>query len=250
MAGRTIAFGDVHGDYAALVRTFDKLPSLDADDTLVFLGDYVDRGLESQKVVDFVRHGLPRRTSAKLVLLRGNHEDGWLRVARGGWPEFVLPIPNGCLACARSYMGRAHRNDLLPTKDELDAMFHASFFPPDELEWMRSLPFFYEDEHAIYVHAGLPSRDGVWAHPSEVADPTILLWIRTNEFFRNYRGKRVVVGHTSTDNLPPELSSFTPEDPLDMWAGENVLAIDTGCGKGGFLTAVELPSVKVYESRD
>jgi serine/threonine protein phosphatase 1 len=59
----------------------------------------------------------------------------------------------------------------------------------------------------------------------------------------------VVCGHTSTDHLPPELSSFTPEDPLDMWAGEAVLVIDTGCGKGGFLTAVELPSVKVYESR-
>jgi serine/threonine protein phosphatase 1 len=119
---------------------------------------------------------------------------------------------------------------------------------------MGSLPFFYEDEHGIYVHAGLvreggSQTEGRWLHPSEVTPKEILLWVRTMDFFHNYRGKRVVCGHTSTDNLPPELSSFTPEDPLDMWAHENVLAIDTGCGKGGFLTAVELPRLVVYESR-
>jgi serine/threonine protein phosphatase 1 len=68
-------------------------------------------------------------------------------------------------------------------------------------------------------------------------------------FFQGYRGKRVVCGHTATENLPPELSSFTPEDPLDMWVGENVVVIDTGCGKGGFLTVLELPALKTYESR-
>jgi serine/threonine protein phosphatase 1 len=77
----------------------------------------------------------------------------------------------------------------------------------------------------------------------------VLLWLRTAEFFRSYRGKRIVVGHTTTDCLPPELSTYTPEDPTDMWVSESVLAIDTGCGKGGFLTAVELPAMKVYESR-
>ena len=34
-----------------------------------------------------------------------------------------------------------------------------------------------------------------------------------------------------------------------MWVGENVVVIDTGCGKGGFLTVLELPAMKVYESR-
>src|SRR3712207_8411428 len=53
--------------------------------------------------------------------------------------------------------------------------------------------------------------------------------------------------HTATEQLPPELSSFTPEDPKDMWVGENVVVIDTGCGKGGFLTVLELPAMKTYE---
>jgi serine/threonine protein phosphatase 1 len=68
-------------------------------------------------------------------------------------------------------------------------------------------------------------------------------------FFTEYNGKRVICGHTSTDNLPPELDGFTPEDPLDIWGRDKVFVIDTGCGKGGFLTALELPSLTVYESR-
>ena len=63
------------------------------------------------------------------------------------------------------------------------------------------------------------------------------------------RGKRVVFGHTTTDLLPPELSQYTPDDPKDLWAYENVIGIDTGCGRGGFLTAIELPSLTPYESR-
>jgi serine/threonine protein phosphatase 1 len=67
--------------------------------------------------------------------------------------------------------------------------------------------------------------------------------------FTDYRGKTLVVGHTVTKLLPPELWSHTPAAPKDLWAGENVIAIDTGCGEGGFLTAVDLPGRVVYESR-
>ncbi|MFO0677525.1 MAG: metallophosphoesterase [Polyangiaceae bacterium] len=249
MTGRTFAIGDIHGDMDALGRVMGKLPKLVAADTIVFMGDYVDRGHQSRQVIEFIRTELPKTTKAKIVALRGNHEDGWLRVREGGWPEFVLPVVNGCLAFLRSYTGSMYFPGDIPTDDELRKMYNASFIPDEVLAWMRGLAHFYEDEHAIYVHAGLPKLNGKWLHPSDVKDPTILLWLRTAEFFKDYRGKRVVVGHTSTDNLPPELSSFTPEDPLDMWAGENVLAIDTGSGKGGFLTCVELPAVKVYESR-
>ena len=61
--------------------------------------------------------------------------------------------------------------------------------------------------------------------------------------------KRVVFGHTMTQCLPPELSSYTPEDTTDIWIGPSVIGLDTGCGKGGFLTAIELPAMRVYESR-
>ena len=110
MANRTFAVGDIHGDLAALERCLAKLPKLDAKDTMVLLGDYVDRGPQSAQVVEFVRKELPKRIPGKLVCLRGNHEDGWLRVASGGWPEFVIPVPNGCLAMLRSYRNQPVRD--------------------------------------------------------------------------------------------------------------------------------------------
>jgi serine/threonine protein phosphatase 1 len=137
----------------------------------------------------------------------------------------------------------------LPTADERDAILRGSFFPADVVTWMRGLPSWFEDSHAIYVHAGLPRIGGVFVHPSAVPSPSMLLWLRDEDFFRNYRGKLVVFGHTATAYLPPELSTYTPEDPLDIWAGPCCVGLDTGAGKGGFLTALELPEMCVYESR-
>ena len=118
-----------------------------------------------------------------------------------------------------------------------------------DMDALRTLPFFYEDEHDIYVHAGLIQKDGVFVHPEDAEDLRALLWTRTKNFFQNYRGKRVVVGHTVTTLLPDDLSSYTPKDPTDLWAGPAVTAIDTGAGKGGFLTCLELPAMIVHESR-
>jgi serine/threonine protein phosphatase 1 len=248
MAARTFAIGDIHGDMEALERVLAKLPRPDAGDTLVLLGDYVDRGPRSRDVVEFVRSELPKRFPGKLVVLRGNHEDGWLRVASGGWPEFIVPKSNGCLATLRSWTG-APQSESMPTPDEWNAMSMGSFFPEEIVDWMMGLPYWYEDEHAIYVHAGLVEHEGRFLRPEETENKALLLWVRTRAFFESYNGKRVVCGHTSTDALPPEMSSFTPDDPLDMWVNGSVYAIDTGCGKGGFLTALELPALKVYESR-
>lgn len=249
MAGRTFAIGDIHGELDQLLRLLRMLPTLTAQDSLVFVGDYLDRGPHSAQVIGCLR-GLQQNSPAKVVCLRGNHEDAWLRVLAQGWDEFVLPPRNGCLATMRSYLGRpAPTLGDLPDKGEAEQLFMGSFFPDDVVSWLSALPYFYEDEHAIYVHAGLPEKDGKFLHPSEVPDPIVMLWLRTKRFFESYRGKPVVVGHTVTEDLPQELSQFTPDDPSDLFAGEAVFGIDTGCGNGGFLTALELPSKRVYESR-
>jgi len=250
MTGRTFAIGDIHGDIAALETVLGRLPPLTADDTLVFLGDYLDRGPSSREVIACVRE-MPRRTKAKVVALRGNHEDAWLRVVERGWPEFTLPRGNGCLATLRSFEGRPPPDDDEGmSTEELVATLKGTFFPPDVVAWMRELPFYYEDAHAIYVHAGLPLVNGSFPHPAQMKTPAAMLWCRDEHFFRRYSGKLVVFGHTATGLLPPELSSYTPEDPSDMWAGPCTIGLDTGCGKErGFLTALELPSKRVYESR-
>lgn len=251
MAGRTFAIGDIHGEIQQLMLLMSRLPKLDPEDTLVFLGDYIDRGPHSKQVVEYLRR-LPKMTQAKIVTLRGNHEDAWLYVRKHGWPDFVRPPAHGCLAAYRSFInGPIPKPGEHAGEAERDAFESGVFFPGSVVRWFERMPYWYEDEHAIYVHAGLPrSRDGRFLHPRELAQPPIqVLWLRDEDFFRNYQGKRVVFGHTRTELLPPELSNHTPEDPKDLWAYENVLGIDTGCGNGGFLTSVELPALTVYESR-
>jgi serine/threonine protein phosphatase 1 len=249
MAHRTFAIGDIHGDLDQLLKLLSCLPGLDKDDSIVFLGDYVDRGPKSAEVVDFVRR-LENDGPAKVVALRGNHEDAWLRVIDEGWQEFVLPLGNGCLAAYRSFVGGPPpKEDEAPTPEELESLLSGSFLPPEVVQWFRSLQYWYEDEHAIYVHAGLGRGPDGFLHPRDIDPVGLLLWCRDEDFFRNYRGKSVVFGHTVTEYLPPELSGYTPDDPTDLWAGECVFGLDTGSGKGGFLTALELPELNVYESR-
>lgn len=250
MAGRTFAIGDIHGDLEALRTVIGKLPPVDEDDTVVFLGDYLDRGPYSAQVIKIVK-GLDKDVGCNVVCLRGNHEDAWLRVRARRWDEFVFPPQNGCFATYRSFIGGpVPQKGEMPKMEDMEAMFSGSFFPPEIVTWMESLALWYEDDHAIYVHAGLHEKDGAFLHPKDTEQKMALMWTRTDRFFREYRGKTVVIGHTVTELLPQELSSHTPSDPTDMWVGESIIAIDTGAGKeGGFLTAVELPSRTVYESR-
>ncbi len=249
MMGRTVAIGDVHGDLEALERLLSRLPHLDEGDTLLFVGDYVDRGPDPAGVVRRVR-ALQTETSARLVLLRGNHEDAWLKACREGAPEFVLPRGNGCYHTYRSYTGgRPPAREEDPTADEMRSMATGAFFPPDVVEWMKTLPLFHEDEHAIYVHAGLPLEGERWLHPSEVKDPRPLLWQRSRTFYQGYTGKRVVFGHTPVKRLPQESSTHTPEDPVDVYLTGSLAGIDTGAGMGGFLSAIELPGGQIFDSR-
>ncbi len=67
----------------------------------------------------------------------------------------------------------------------------------EHLDFFHALPYYHEDDYAIYVHAGL-DRD---KHPSETA-PQALLWMRDMEFYKNYRGKPCIFGHTPTPLLP------------------------------------------------
>ncbi len=245
---RTVAIGDIHGDLEAFERLWARLPPLDAEDTVVFLGDYLDRGPRSAEVIARVRE-LAAKGPMKVVALRGNHEDAWLRIIDEGWFEFILPRGNGCLDTLRSFQGRAGQAVEAPDAEDFEELERGRFLPADVVTWLRALPFYYEDEHAIYVHAGLKRVGEAFLHPSQVEPQRALLWLRDRDFFENYRGKLIVFGHTTTKHLPPELSSFTPEDPNDMWAGPACVGLDTGCGKGGFLTALILPDQLVYESR-
>ena len=251
MTARTVAVGDIHGDLDQLLALMERLPALNGEDTILFLGDYLDRGPHSAEVVRFLREDLHRKTPANVVTLRGNHEDAWLKIIAGERSNFPLSAKNGCLATLRSFLnGRPAAPGEFPTSlEEMEALISGSFFPAEVVRWMESLPLFHEDDQAIFVHGGLPTRGGVWMHPSQYPDPSQLVWCRDEVFFSEYRGKRVVFGHTPATHLPQHLSIHTPNDPSDVYISGDVIGIDTGCGRDGFLSAIELPGLAIYESR-
>jgi serine/threonine protein phosphatase 1 len=238
---RTFAIGDIHGERAALDRLLSRLPPITADDTIVFLGDYVDRGPDSRGAVARVRE-VVASSPAKVITLRGNHEDMWLDCWRQPNLGFLLPRGNGCTNMFRSFTGAAPLADGEDVGlEELEQLIEVrSWLPQDVRDFMHSTILWYEDEHAIYVHAGLQGEDDDWKHPSQSA-PKNLMWMREPDFFSGYRGKRLIFGHTPTRDLDPPSEG--------VWRRGDLIGIDTGAGKGGHLSAIELPSLVVYDSR-
>ena len=250
----TWAIGDIHGDSYALERVLEQLvPRLHPRDTLVFLGDYVDRGPDSRGVVQRVRD-LVSDGPCKVVALRGNHEDTWARSFQQPNPAFLLHRGNGCAATWRSFTARepAGPDEEMSDEDVVQLLNVSSWLPPDVAEWMASLPAWYEDEHALYVHAGLDGGEhNQWHHPSEGREKP-LFWMREPEFFTGYSGKRVIFGHTRTRDLPTDHLGFFKrlmDDLSDVWRRGDLIGVDTGAGMGGFLSAVSLPDIGIIESR-
>ena len=125
---RLYVIGDIHGRsdlldtmVAEIERDLHENPT--ADGLTVTLGDYVDRGPQSREVVKYVRC-FHEQTPARVVALRGNHEDAWLRVIEKGWDEFVLP-PGASVDVVEEELARVAQ--------EIGVDFHVSVVEDDLL---------------------------------------------------------------------------------------------------------------------
>jgi serine/threonine protein phosphatase 1 len=138
-------------------------------------------------------------------------------------------------------------------------MAKADFFPSHHLEWFRSLPDWYEDEHAIYVHAGLEKGPNGFLRPCDAVPvemgpggPLVshLVWgMADNPFYTEYlTGKLVVFGHMPVGRLP-RLSPDRDNEFNRIWQRDCCIGFDTGSGRGGPLSALELPARCVHQSR-
>jgi serine/threonine protein phosphatase 1 len=241
--GRTFVIGDIHGERVLLDALLARLPFIAPDDSLVFVGDYLDRGPDARGVIERLRR-LPEQTAGRVVTLRGNHEDALLRSLDDGDPSFLMPPGNGVAATFRSFTDRPPpTGDGLVEADDFALFFDvAKWLPPPVVRWMRELPLWWRDAHATYVHAGLEGEGAVWS-PPETSAAKSLLWQREPDFFAEYAGPPLVFGHTPVADLPPEAPTRTA-----VWHRGPLLGIDTGAGKGGPLTCIELPSGAVYQA--
>jgi serine/threonine protein phosphatase 1 len=212
--GRVFAIGDIHGCSTAL-RALLAAIGPRPDDTLVVLGDFIDWGPDSNGVVEQLIDLAGRCT---LISLRGNHEEMLLesleaRRARSSWLSFG---------------GRATLESYDPVHASLAAI------PPRHVRFIEGCREYHETETHIFVHANYdPDR------PMSQLGAKLLRW----EFLDPARvrphcsGKTVVVGHT------PQTSG----EVLDLGF---VIAIDTDCSRGGWLTAIEVASRAIIRANN
>lgn len=206
---RIIAVGDIHGQLKKTEGLIEQIvPS--AEDRLVFLGDYIDRGAESFEVVDLIVR--LKKTFPKTITLRGNHEDFVISLFKGNQSQYQrniwLKMNGGDLTIASYRIKGFHLN------------VHQDFY--------MNLPLSWETNEYFFCHAGvrpsIPLAKQKGSDLTEIREP----FLSSRENF----GKIIVHGHEPVDK------------PTIRF---NRINIDTGAGIYGPLTAIELPSKKIYQ---
>lgn len=228
------AVGDIHGRRDLLDRLLELI---DADAAnlpagirpqVVFLGDYIDRGLKSRDVIDLFASGALARFDP--VYLLGNHEEALLRFFREAsfgsqWARY------GGAETLYSYgLAPPNQRASLNSHEEMSAARNAwtriwnefrTRLPAEHLSFLQSLKTYYTAGDYLFVHAGL--RPGVKLEDQSSRD---MLWIR-EEFLEDPApfAQMIVHGHT----------------PMDaVYHDDRRIGLDTGAFLTGRLTAARL----------
>lgn len=173
---RQYAIGDVHGHYCALTALLNAL-ELQEGDQVTLLGDLIDHGPDSRKVLD---------------LLMGNHSGIELRSVQGNHEAMLL---------AAVADDDVERHWLRYGGDATLVSFgveRAADISEHYLNYLRELPLWFEDDRHVYVHAGV-EPDLAMSSQTE----SVLQWQHLNKPVRLHSGKTLVHGHTP--RLYPEI---------------------------------------------
>ena len=165
---RLLAVGDIHGCRDKLVGLMASV-NPQRGDTIVFIGDYIDRGPDSPGVVEYL---LNLQQKCTPVFLLGNHEQMLLKFID---ERDTMFLNFGGEATLSQYMTSAYKG-----------------IPRHHMDFFRSLPPWHETEHHIFVHAGLRPQI-----PLQEQTTNDMLTIRDEFYLSSYSwGKTVVTGHT------------------------------------------------------
>jgi serine/threonine protein phosphatase 1 len=218
---RIIAIGDVHGCLAALEAILDRV-DLAADDTLVTLGDYVDRGPDSKGVIDAL---LAVAKKCRLIPILGNHEEMLLGVVDGK----ISPadwLRAGGLATLESYGPPAGSADPAEPEPDMTAI------PQAHIDFFRSCRDYHETDTHLLLHANYDP-----ALPLAQQEPATIRWrsLRASVPGPHCSGKTAIVGHTPTRSG-------------EIFDVGYLKGIDTYCYGGGWLTALDLASGEIWQA--
>jgi serine/threonine protein phosphatase 1 len=211
MSSRTFAIGDIHGCSLALETLLSKIEP-QSSDTVVFLGDYIDRGPDSCKVVALV---LELVKSCQVIPLLGNH-DWMLLAAENDDSVMAFWQQHGGAETLESYGGSLRR---MPAG-------HRAFF--------QHCQRFYETEEHFFIHANYEPEVSL-----EKQDEQVMLWKHMVQGIptAHANGKTAIVGHT------PQINGI----PKDVG---HIKLMDTFCYGGQWLSAVDVETGLVTQANN
>ncbi|MER2107390.1 MAG: metallophosphoesterase family protein [Solibacillus sp.] len=218
---KIFAISDIHGMY----EQFEELLKFwDGESTLVILGDLVDRGPDSYKVVKHVLD-LKRAYGEQVVLCMGNHEQMLLDFLADPQANRRFYYQVG----GRETMASFARHLDEPPSNPFDLAARVLEVFSDEIALLQSAALFKVIGGVLFTHAGF---DSSYAAFSETT-PDDLLWIRDHYLVENKTPYVNVFGHTPLPQI---------HDSADVWcsADQKYIGIDGGCYFSGQLNAVLL----------
>lgn len=222
---RTIILGDIHGCFRELTELMEKVGFDREADTLISLGDLMDRGEQSYEVFDLFRH-LKQDMKERCTIVRGNHEQMMMESAAD--PSAVARWRrNGCEATMKSF--EEHGSHVY-----------------QYAEWFReNTVLFYEEDAFRCVHAGF-TKD-------ELSENTLrdLIWDRTRIANNDYQGKLTIIGHTEVKDAVwlcgDEKTKVVLEEGKKIALPKTgLIGMDTGCVYGHRLSAMVIEGKEFF----
>ena len=165
---RLIGISDIHGEYEKLCSVLNKIAP-QKDDSIIFMGDYIDRGAKSKEVVNKI---IDMQNICSCIYLIGSHEYALLHANTDEYYNYLFWNYGG-VQTVESY---GSFENILKT--------HGDFF--------KSLKFYHETEDYLFIHAGLRPKV-----PLEKQNKVDMVYIR-KEFYNNKTDfpKKIIFGHT------------------------------------------------------
>ena len=209
------AVGDVHGEAEVLRELLAKLP-VQPSDLVVFLGDAINRGPDP---FDCIAQIIAFKRCPK-VFIQGNHEEAMLLFLEEGDVATLAGLYGQATLDSYARAGYA----LAPGDPNSLPLAHLRLYAQAH-PW--TLPFYITDQY-IFTHAG-------WdlALPIQMQSTGALRWGKVKGQSQPWWQQAVVRGHT-------------PFPKVTFARTKQYIGVDTGCGMGGFLSAVALPSGDVF----
>jgi serine/threonine protein phosphatase 1 len=232
MIPKTFVIGDIHGGLKALFQVLERA-KVSKNDTLIFLGDFVDGWSESPAVLDFL---IALKEKQNCIFIRGNHDDlllKWLRKDNEGFNERMW-FNHGGEASALSY-----QNIENSTKEK-------------HIQFLLSLQDYHlDDENRLFIHAGFTNVRGVthefftplfywdrslWetalALDKQLSKDTLTYPNRLKIY------KEIYIGHTPVTKIDETI----PINKACVWN------VDTGAAFKGKLTIMDVDTKEFWQS--